>query len=64
MTISYGQHPDEVFYLFFGFLPEDNPANSVVLFTSRDDFVLLALEMGLNGFQRGSGSNLSSVPSR
>lgn len=32
VTISYGQFPDDVFYLFYGFLPRDNPFNSVLLF--------------------------------
>lgn len=47
ITISYGQHPDEVFYLFYGFLPENNPANLVTLFSARDDFEAYASNEGL-----------------
>ena len=31
VTISYGGHPDAVFYLFFGFLPTSNPSNLIVM---------------------------------
>jgi hypothetical protein len=34
ITISYGPWPDTAFFLLFGFLPADNPHNSVVLFAS------------------------------
>jgi len=38
VTISYGDYPDEVFFLFFGFLPDPdpNPCNSMVLFAGED----------------------------
>lgn len=37
MTISYGDWPNDVFLLFFGFLPEGNQHDSVVLFDTVQD---------------------------
>lgn len=37
MTISYGDWPNDVFLLFFGFLPEGNQHDSVVLFDTLQD---------------------------
>ena len=39
MTISYGNWPNDVFLLFFGFLPDNNQHDAVVLFHSLDDLV-------------------------
>ena len=38
MTISYGPWPNDVFYLFFGFVPH-NPWDVVVLFRQLQDMV-------------------------
>jgi hypothetical protein len=32
ITITYGGWPSEVFYLFFGFVPDINPFDRVVLY--------------------------------
>ena len=40
LTISYGAWPNEVFFLFFGFLPEHNPFDAVVLYHDLDDLIL------------------------
>ena len=39
MTISYGDWPNDVFLLFFGFLPEGNQHDSVVLFGGLQDLI-------------------------
>ena len=39
MSISYGDWPNDVFLLFFGFLPDNNQHNSVVLFHTLHDLV-------------------------
>jgi len=39
VTISYGDWPNDVFLLFFGFLPEGNQHDSVVLFDALQDLV-------------------------
>ena len=35
ITVSYGNHSDEVFFAYFGFLPEDEDYNSATVFYSR-----------------------------
>ena len=37
VTISYGNWPNDLFYLLFGFVPEENPYDSVVLFRNLED---------------------------
>lgn len=37
MTISYGGHPNAVFYLFYGFLPGQNPHDAIVLFSAKEE---------------------------
>ena len=37
VTINYGGHPNEVFYLFYGFLPDQNPSDITVLFGSYEE---------------------------
>ena len=37
--ISYGQFNNAVFYLFFGFVPDDNPWDSVTIFRDIPDMV-------------------------
>lgn len=39
VTISYGDWPNDVFLLFFGFLPEGNQHDSVVLFHGLQDLI-------------------------
>ena len=39
VTISYGAWPNDVFLLFFGFLPEQNEHDAVVLFHSLPDLI-------------------------
>ena len=39
VSISYGDWPNDVFLLFFGFLPDSNPHDSVVLFQSLHDMI-------------------------
>ena len=39
MQISYGQFSNAVFYLFFGFVPDDNPWDSVTIFRDISDMV-------------------------
>ena len=39
ITISYGSWSSEVFYLFFGFLPPDNPWDSVTLFSNLSEMI-------------------------
>ena len=39
VTISYGNWPNDVFLLFFGFLPDNNRHDAVVLFHSLDGLV-------------------------
>jgi hypothetical protein len=39
VTISYGKWPNDVFLLFFGFIPRDNSNDSVVLFQNLDEIV-------------------------
>ncbi len=66
MTISYGDWPNDVFLLFFGFLPEGNQHDSVVLFDTLQDLAhcydLLVQQQGqqaqqqqqLQGAQQGT----------
>jgi hypothetical protein len=37
VTISYGAWPNDIFFIFFGFVPERNPHDSVVLFDGLAD---------------------------
>ena len=39
VTISYGRWSSEVFFLFFGFLPPDNPWDSVALFADLSEMI-------------------------
>ncbi|BDA45282.1 hypothetical protein COCOBI_07-0690 [Coccomyxa sp. Obi] len=39
VTISYGPWPNDIFYLFFGFVPRQNPWDVVVLFRQLQDMV-------------------------
>ena len=39
MQISYGQFSNAVFYLFFGFVPDNNPWDSVTIFRDISDMV-------------------------
>ena len=39
VTISYGNWPNDVFLLFFGFVPDNNQHDAVVLFHSLEDLV-------------------------
>ena len=39
VTISYGSWSSEVFFLFFGFLPPDNPWDSVLLFRELSEMI-------------------------
>lgn len=39
VTISYGDWPNDVFLLFFGFVPDHNQHDAVVLFHSLEDLV-------------------------
>ena len=39
VSISYGPWPNDVFYLFFGFVPDHNPHDSLVLFTDLQEMV-------------------------
>lgn len=34
VTISYGNWPNDLFFLLFGFVPEPNPNDSVVMFST------------------------------
>ncbi|KAL3138967.1 hypothetical protein ABBQ32_005776 [Trebouxia sp. C0010 RCD-2024] len=40
VTISYGDWPNDVFLLFFGFLPDNNQHDAVVLFRTLEDLVI------------------------
>ncbi|KAL3131038.1 hypothetical protein ABBQ38_000356 [Trebouxia sp. C0009 RCD-2024] len=40
VTISYGDWPNDVFLLFFGFLPDNNQHDAVVLFHTLEDLVI------------------------
>ena len=44
MTISYGPWPNDVFLLFFGFVPDNNPHDTAVLFEDLADLLHHALE--------------------
>ena len=64
VTISYGAFPNDVFLLFFGFVPTPNPHDAVPLFADIQDLVTATtagLGLGL-GTQRGgpSADNLSA----
>lgn len=39
VTISYGNWSSEVFFLFFGFLPADNPWDYVILFRDLSEMI-------------------------
>eukprot|EP00667_Euglena_gracilis_P006316 EG_transcript_6372 len=45
VTISYGKWPNEVFYLFFGFVPRDNPHDDVVLFGDAQELAVACDEV-------------------
>lgn len=47
MTISYGGHPDAVFYLFFGFLPASNPSNLIVMSSKDSNIAPLLSSFGI-----------------
>ncbi|EIE20058.1 hypothetical protein COCSUDRAFT_57780 [Coccomyxa subellipsoidea C-169] len=40
VTISYGPWPNDVFYLFFGFVPRDNPFDVAVLFQDLQQMIV------------------------
>ena len=39
VTISYGRWSNEVFFMFFGFVPEDNPWDSVAIFRDLSEMI-------------------------
>lgn len=39
MTISYGRWSNEVFFLFFGFVPGDSPWDSVTIFRDLPEMI-------------------------
>lgn len=39
VTISYGGWPNEVFYLFWGFVPKDNPFDRAVLYSNLQQMI-------------------------
>ena len=44
VTISYGAFPNDVFLLFFGFVPDPNPHDAVLLFADLHDLASVAAE--------------------
>ena len=48
VTISYGNWPNEVFLLLFGFVPMDNPADTVTLFVDLDDWLEAAASSAIS----------------
>jgi hypothetical protein len=49
VTISYGKWPNDVFLLFFGFIPKDNENDSVVLFHNLDEIAEFISEVVAEG---------------
>jgi len=49
VTISYGKWPNDVFLLFFGFIPKENENDSVVLFQNLDEIVEFISEVVAEG---------------
>jgi len=49
ILISYGNWPNDVFLLFFGFVPPHNPHDAVVLFNSAEELVEWVVEKRCNG---------------
>uniref|UniRef100_A0A7S0IFG5 SET domain-containing protein n=1 Tax=Micromonas pusilla TaxID=38833 RepID=A0A7S0IFG5_MICPS len=47
VTISYGPWPNDPFYLYFGFVPEGNPNDAVVLFDDVDDIAMCAARLDM-----------------
>lgn len=58
LTISYGRHSDDIFYAFYGFLPDVNPHNTVELFRDTED--LAAFMEAEEGIPRSV--TISSLP--
>ena len=54
MTISYGAFPNDVFLLFFGFVPDPNPHDAVPLFADLLDLVTAAAGGAAAGAQPGA----------
>lgn len=48
ILISYGNWPNDVFLLFFGFIPDDNPHDAVVLFNGAEEVVRWVVGEGRN----------------
>jgi hypothetical protein len=49
VTISYGNWPNDVFLLFFGFIPKENSNNSVVLFQNLEEVAEFVSEVVAEG---------------
>ncbi len=68
MTISYGDWPNDVFLLFFGFLPEGNQHDSVVLFDTLQDLAhcydLLVQQQGQRAQQQQQQQQLQGAQQR
>jgi len=47
VTISYGAWPNDPFFLYFGFVPENNPNDSAILFRDAEDAARCAARAGL-----------------
>ena len=47
VTISYGPWPNDPFFLYFGFVPEGNPNDAVVLFDDVDDVAMCAARLDM-----------------
>ena len=47
VTISYGPWPNDPFFLYFGFVPQGNPNDAVVLFDDVADVAACAARLGL-----------------
>mmetsp|Transcript_10299 Transcript_10299/g.29398 ORF Transcript_10299/g.29398 Transcript_10299/m.29398 type:complete len:493 (+) Transcript_10299:214-1692(+) len=52
VTISYGGWPNDLFYLLFGFVPAENPHDSVVLFRTVADAVQFVNELSASSVQQ------------
>lgn len=63
VCISYGPWPNDVFFMLFGFVPADNPHDSVVLWPSMPELVQYMMDAhGVHGEPRGVGAG-PCVPS-
>eukprot|EP01025_Chloroclados_australasicus_P057908 TRINITY_DN7243_c0_g1_i8.p2 TRINITY_DN7243_c0_g1~~TRINITY_DN7243_c0_g1_i8.p2 ORF type:complete len:190 (-),score=27.40 TRINITY_DN7243_c0_g1_i8:166-735(-) len=49
VSICYGQWPNDVFLLFFGFVPEENPHDSYVIFETFEELVEFILFVSTEG---------------